>query len=73
MSFRARIYLQRPFEKTASYIGEKELNDRPAMNAEVAFEHQGKTESGRIEVLQPEDWDLRGTVPLVTVVQSPSA
>ena len=73
MAFRALIYLQCPSETTASYIGEKELSDRPVRNAEIAFEHRGETVTGRVEVILPEDWFSRGAVPMVTVVQNADA
>ena len=73
LSFKAVVYLQRPGATTAADLGQKELLDRPERNADVVFEHKGRLEIGRIDMLAPEDWDKRGIAPTINVIQSSSA
>lgn len=69
MGHRARIYLQRPGAKIATDLGEKDLDVRPIRHGRAQFEHDGKTEVGHIERIDPPDWESTGTVPEVLVVQ----
>ncbi|MGO8918574.1 MAG: hypothetical protein ACLQJR_21950 [Stellaceae bacterium] len=69
MSHRARIYLQRPGTKIADDLGEKDLDIRPIRFGRAQFEHDGRIEVGRIEQINPPDWESSGSVPTVLVVQ----
>jgi hypothetical protein len=66
---RARIYLQRPGTKIAIDLGEKYLDVRPIRYGRAQFEHDGRTEVGQIEQIDPADWETTGAVPKVLVVQ----
>ena len=68
MSHRARIFLRRPGTKIAVDLGQKDLDVRPIRYGRAQFEHDGKTEVGRIEQIDPPDWENSGTVPKVLVV-----
>jgi hypothetical protein len=69
MGHRARIYLQRPGTRIAVDLGEKDLDVRPVQNGRAQLEHDGKTEVGHIELIDPPDWEISGTIPKVLVVQ----
>ncbi|MGO8918480.1 MAG: hypothetical protein ACLQJR_21480 [Stellaceae bacterium] len=69
MGYRARIYLQRAATKIAVDLGEKDLDVRPVQYGRAQFEHDGKTEVGHIEQIDPPDWESSGAVPKVLVVQ----
>lgn len=69
MTFRARVYLQRPGHPKAEYRGEIDLDVRPFQGGEISFTHKGKRESGHIESIAPPNWEQRGVLPMVRVVQ----
>jgi len=69
MGYRARIYLQRTWTSSAVDLGEKDLDVCPIQYGRAQFEHDGKTEVGHIEDIDPPDWESTGTVPKVLVVQ----
>jgi hypothetical protein len=69
MGHRARVYLQRPGVKIAADLGEKDLDVRPIRHGRAQFEHDGKTEVGHIEQLDPPDWEASASIPKVLVVQ----
>jgi hypothetical protein len=50
-------------------LGEKDLDVRPIRYGRAQFDHDGRTEVGRIEEIEPADWDTTGAVPKVLVVQ----
>lgn len=70
MSFRGRVYLQRPGTKIAVDLGEKDLDVRPIPYGRAKFEHDGRTEIGRIDQIGPSDWDGTGAIPKIHGVQS---
>ena len=66
MSFKARVYLQRPGELRARYIGEIDVESRPVRNGRATFTHAGKVETGHISAVDPPDWDkTRATIHVV--------
>ncbi|HEV2549593.1 MAG TPA: hypothetical protein VGU20_19915 [Stellaceae bacterium] len=69
MAHRVHLYLQRPGTKIAVDLGEKDLEVRPIRYGRAQFDHDGKTEVGQIEQIDPGDWDTIGAVPKVLVVQ----
>jgi hypothetical protein len=66
---RAHIYLQRPGTQIAVDLGEKDLDVRPIRYGRAQFAHDGRTEVGQIEQIDPLDWETPGAVPKVLVVQ----
>jgi hypothetical protein len=70
MAFKARVYLQRPGELQAKYIGETDVTPRPVRNGRTVFTHAGKTETGRVDTVEPPDWDKTGAVPTIHVTLS---
>jgi hypothetical protein len=71
MAFKARVYLQRHGELQATYIGEIDVSPRPVRNGRTVFTHAGKTETGRVEAVDPPDWDKTGAIPTIRVTLSP--
>jgi hypothetical protein len=71
MAFKALVYLQRPGATSAAYIGQKQLLVRPEKNAHIVFEHEGRMETGRIDMFAPDDWEARGISPTINVIQRP--
>jgi hypothetical protein len=69
MGHRAHIYLRRPGTKIAVDLGEKELDVLPVRYRRAQFDHDGKIEVGRIEQIEPSDWDSSGAVPKILVVE----
>jgi hypothetical protein len=69
MTFRARVHLQRPGATVATDIGDQELGWRPIRYGRTEFWYDGKTQVGRVEQIDPTDWDARGVVPAVLIVQ----
>jgi hypothetical protein len=70
MAFKARVYLQRRGQERATYIGEIELQSRPVRNGRATFTHSGKVVTGHIDNVEPRDWDAKGVIPTVHIVQS---
>jgi hypothetical protein len=70
MTFKARIYLQRLGESRATYIGEIEIQSRPVRHGRATFAHAGKIETGHIDTVEPPDWDAKGVIPTVHIVQT---
>jgi hypothetical protein len=69
MGHRVHIYLQRPGTQIAVDLGEKDLDVRPIRYGRAEFEHEGKTEVGHVEQIDPPDWESSGAVPKVLVAQ----
>ena len=71
MAFKARVYLSGGPEKSqAEYIGEIDVTPRPVRNGRTVFTHGGKTETGRVDTVNPPDWDKTGAVPTIHVTLS---
>jgi hypothetical protein len=69
LAFRARIYLQRPEETEAAYLGEIDLEVRPVLNGRARFMHDGSLVVGHIDTLTPLNWAEIGVVPTIYVAQ----
>lgn len=69
MNYRARVYLQRPSELAATYIGPMDVDPRPVKGHEVRFTHDGKIEIGLVDQVVPDKWESLGVVPTIHVVQ----
>jgi hypothetical protein len=70
MSYRARVYLQRPSEKAGTYLGEIDVDPRPVEHGDIRFMHRGKIEVGRIDWIAPDDWEKGAAVPTIYVVHT---
>jgi hypothetical protein len=73
MAFKARVYLQLPREFGGTYIGEIDVEPRPARNGRTVFTHAGKTETGRVEAVEPPDSDRTGAIPTIHVTRRPGS
>ncbi len=73
MAFTARVYLRQPGGLEARYIGEIDVNPRPVRNGRTVFTHGGKTETRRIDTVEPPDWDKTGAIPTIHVTLSRGA
>lgn len=71
MGCKARVYLQRPSEKVATYLGGLDVDPRPVRNGHVKFTYNGVIEVGRVDLIAPDDWERTGTIPTIHVIQSP--
>ena len=70
MAFEARVLLKRPGDKIPVDIGVKEVEPRPIRFGKTTFIREGKAQVGRIENIEPRDWENSpGTVPWILVVQ----
>jgi hypothetical protein len=67
MDHRVRVNL--PGTKIAVDLDEKDLDVRPIRRGRAQFEHNGKTEVGHIEEVEPPNWEGSGAVPKVLAVQ----
>ena len=55
MAHRVRVFM-RPTDQSASrYIGELDLPDVPRPDGRIAFEHEGRMKTGRVERIVPTD------------------
>ena len=68
MAFRARVFLQR-VPSPEEYLGVIDLSYRPVLNGVATFIHNGKREGGHIESITPSDWNAKGVIPTLRVVQ----
>jgi hypothetical protein len=72
MTHKARIYLRLATEESRyHYLGEIDLDSRPAAKAQIPFKRRGKLQFGRIERISPIDWHKRDVIPVLHVVLSP--
>ncbi len=70
MTFEAHVLLKRPGRLIPIDIGVKEVEPRPIRFGKTAFKHDGKAQVGRIEKIEPHDWERSpGTIPRILVVQ----
>ncbi len=70
MAFEARVLIKRPGHEIPMDIGVKEVEPRPIRFGKTTFTHDGKAQVGRIENIEPHDWEGRpGTVPWILVAQ----
>ena len=70
MAFRVRVLLKRPGHEMPKDIGVKEIEPRPIRFGKTTFTHEGKTQVGRIESIEPPDWESHPeTIPWILVVQ----
>jgi hypothetical protein len=65
----AHIYLQRRGTKIAVDLGEKDLDVRPIRYGRAQFGHDGRTEVGKIERIDPADWETTGLASLMSAAR----
>ena len=56
MSHRVRIFLRHGDLIASRYIGERDLQEAPRLEGRIAFEHQGRMKTGKVERIVPTDW-----------------
>jgi hypothetical protein len=70
MSDRAFVFLRRVREQRPRFLGVVTVKPRPTRGARIQFEFRGKTETGRVASIEPENWDgSAGVTPTIHVVQ----
>ena len=73
MAFKVRILLQRAGMTELERGDEQEIAERPVRPATIVFRHNGKIETGTIDMVMPHDWEKRGVTPTISVVLSEEA
>jgi len=56
MAHRVRIFLRHGNQIAGRYIGERDLREAPRLDGRIAFEHEGRMKTGKIESIVPPDW-----------------
>jgi hypothetical protein len=56
MAHRVRIFLRPGDQIAGRYIGERDLQEAPRPEGRIAFEHQGRMKTGKVERIVPTDW-----------------
>jgi hypothetical protein len=70
MAHRVRIFLRHGDQIAGRYIGERDLREAPRLDARVAFEHQERMKTGKVERIVPTDWRPDSAlIPSVHVVE----
>lgn len=70
MAYKSRIYLQRVPDSKPEYLGEVDLELRPARWGRTSFVHNGKREGGYIDSINPPAWESLGVAPTILVVKA---
>ena len=53
---RVRIFLRDGDLIASRYIGERDLQEAPRIEGRIAFEHQGRMKTGKVERIVPTNW-----------------
>jgi hypothetical protein len=70
MTHRVRIFLRGGDEISGRYIGEHLLPLAPRIGGHIAFEHEGRMKTGKIESIVPPNWRPDSAlIPSVHVVE----
>jgi len=67
----AGIYTRSADVERANNFARWLMTPRPVRNGRTVFTHAGKTETGRVEAVEPPDWDKTGAIPTIHVTLSP--
>jgi hypothetical protein len=68
MSFTARVLLRLPGRDMPVDLGVIDVDPRPIRFGRTAFAYQNRLLAGRVERIDPSDWDSRpGTIPWILV------
>ena len=67
---RVRIFLRYVDQISSRYIGERDLREAPQLEGRIAFEHQGRMKTGKVERIVPPNWRPDSAlIPSVHVVE----
>ena len=70
LAHRVRIFLRLGDLSAGPYIGERDLREVPRLNGRIAFEHEGRMKTGKVERIVPTDWRPDSAlIPSVHVVE----
>ena len=70
MAHRVRIFLRHWDQISGRYIGEHLLPQVPRLGGRIAFEHEGRMKTGKVESIVPRDWRPDSAlIPSVHVVE----
>ena len=65
-----RIFLRQGDQIASRYIGERDVREVPRLNGRIAFEHEGRMKTGKVEGIVPTDWRPdTALIPSVHVVE----
>jgi hypothetical protein len=65
-----RIFLRQADQIAGRYIGERDLRVAPRLDGHVAFEHQERMKTGKVERIMPPGWRPDSAlIPAVHVVE----
>ena len=56
MAHRVRIFLRDEGLSASHYVGERDLREAPRLEERIAFQHQGRMKTGKVERIVPTDW-----------------
>jgi hypothetical protein len=69
MACEAIVFYQPKSQNFKRAIGKLEVEPAPVLNGEVRFTHKGKSEKGRVESIDPANWQPgSGVVPKIVVL-----
>ena len=70
MAHRVRIFLRHEGLSASHYVGERDLQEAPRLEGHIAFEHQGRMKTGKVERIVPTDWRPdTALIPSVHVIE----
>jgi hypothetical protein len=70
VGYLVRIYLKREPDQNIVNIGEQEIFDHPHVHGRATFFDGLRKNNGRIDSVDPADWEKLGTAPKIIVVVS---
>jgi len=70
MAHRVRIFLRLADQVSGRYIGERDLREAPRLDSRIAFEHERRMKTGKIERILPPGWRPDSAlIPSVHIVE----
>jgi hypothetical protein len=72
MAYLVRIYLKREPDQNIVDVGEQEIIELPRVHGRATFFDGVRKDNGRIDTVEPADWEKRGIPPKILVVLSRS-
>jgi hypothetical protein len=70
VGYLVRIYLKREPDQNIVNIGEQEILEHPCVHGRATFFDGVRKDNGRIDSVDPADWEKRGMPPKILVVVS---
>jgi hypothetical protein len=70
MAYLVRIYLKREPDQNIVHIGEQEIPEHPHVLGRATFFDGVRKDNGRIDTVDPADWEKLGIAPKILVVVS---